>query len=158
MLRCVSGCGTSQLQPVRGDCMSWVCWYSSYDWSSRKHRKGKTYPGKHGRKLCKWPLVLVWDEWDPLVWVWDPLVRVSERLWDPVTGHVLITISGSLCNVNREMFRAENKAVKVALEESKQVFRVEELQDQQKRWSTATFCKFSFRVWWTDIDNATQVF
>ena len=31
------------------------------------------------------------------------------------------------------MFRAENKAVKVALEESKQVFRVEELQDQQKR-------------------------
>ena len=88
------------------------------------------------------------SEWDPLVWV----------LWVPVTSHVLITISVSFCNANREMFRAENKAAKVALEQSKQVFRVEELQDQQKRWSTATSCKFSFRVLWTDIDNATQDF
>lgn len=54
-------------------------------------------------------------------------------LWDPVTSHVLITISGSFCNANREMFKAENKAAKVALEESKEVFKVEELQDQQKR-------------------------
>jgi len=54
-------------------------------------------------------------------------------LWVPVTSHVLITINGSFCNANREMFRAENKAAKEALEQSKQVFRVEELQDQQKR-------------------------